>query len=119
MNATQPVHSTEYKRDLYKLEWSGTCSQHFSFRFLMLRASCLTWEMNEFRYYEAKIEGSEKASRLSCLSGRTLAAQARGVLGLTPGSTPSNCRPFHFPLFRLIASKFTNFAFRFLSIVSL
>ena len=27
--------------------------------------------------------------------GRALAAQARGVLGLTPG----DCWPFHFPLF--------------------
>ena len=33
--------------------------------------------------------------RLSLLSGRALAAQARGVLGLTPGG----CQPFHFPLF--------------------
>ena len=33
--------------------------------------------------------------RLSWLSGRALVAQARGVLG----STPSDCRPFHFPLF--------------------
>ena len=33
--------------------------------------------------------------QLSLLSGRTLAAQARGVLGLTPGG----CQPFHFPLF--------------------
>ena len=33
--------------------------------------------------------------RLSWLSGRALAAQARGVLGSTPG----DCRPFHFPLF--------------------
>ena len=32
---------------------------------------------------------------LSWLSGRALAAQARGVLGSTPG----DCRPFHFPLF--------------------
>ena len=32
---------------------------------------------------------------LSRLSGRALAAQARGVLGLTPGG----CWPFHFPLF--------------------
>ena len=31
--------------------------------------------------------------RLSWLSGRALAAQARGVLGLTPG----DCQPFHFP----------------------
>ena len=40
--------------------------------------------------------------RLLWLSGRAPAAQARGVLG----STPSDCRPFHFPLFRLITSKF-------------
>ena len=40
--------------------------------------------------------------RLSWLSGRALAAQARGVLGSTPG----DCRLFHFPLFRLITSKF-------------
>ena len=33
--------------------------------------------------------------RLLWLSARALAAQARGVLG----STPSNCRLFHFPLF--------------------
>ena len=33
--------------------------------------------------------------RLSWLSGRALAAQARGVLG----STPSDCRLFHFSLF--------------------
>ena len=33
--------------------------------------------------------------RLLWLSGRALAAQARGVLG----STPSNCQLFHFPLF--------------------
>ena len=39
--------------------------------------------------------------RLLWLSGRALAAQARGVLG----STPSDCRPFHFPLVRLITSK--------------
>ena len=32
--------------------------------------------------------------RLLWLSGRALAAQARGVLGSTPGS-----RPFHFPLY--------------------
>ena len=46
----------------------------------------------EFRCYEAKVEVSEKAGglvvvRLSWLSGRALAAQARGVQGLTP----SNC----------------------------
>ena len=35
--------------------------------------------------------------RLLWLSGRQLAAQARGVLDLTP----SDCRPFHFPLFHL------------------
>ena len=91
----------------------------------MLKASCLTLEINEFRCYEAKIEECEKAgshresnpghlwledtSGLSCqysggcpavvrqswLSGRVLAAQARGVLGLTPG----DCWLFHFPLF--------------------
>ena len=33
--------------------------------------------------------------RLSWLSGRALVAQARGLLGSTPG----DCRPFHFPLF--------------------
>ena len=33
--------------------------------------------------------------RLLWLSGRALAAQARGVLSLTPG----DCRPFHFPIF--------------------
>ena len=33
--------------------------------------------------------------RLLWLSGRALAAQARGVLGSTPG----DCRLFHFPLF--------------------
>ena len=33
--------------------------------------------------------------RLSQLSGRALAAQARGVLGSTTGG----CQPFHFPLF--------------------
>ena len=54
----------------------------------------------EFRCYEAKIEVNEKAGglvvvRLSWLSGRALAAQARGV----QGSTPSNCQSFHFPLF--------------------
>ena len=59
-------------------------------------------EIKEFRCYEAKIEESEKASSrrlvvvwLSWLSGRVLVAQARGVLGSTPG----DCRPFHFPLF--------------------
>ena len=40
--------------------------------------------------------------QLSWLSDRALAAQARGV----PGSTPGNCRPFHFALFRQITSKF-------------
>ena len=54
----------------------------------MLKASCFTLEINEFRCYEAKIEESEK-------SGRALVAQARGVLGSTPG----DCRLFHFPLF--------------------
>ena len=54
----------------------------------------------EFRCYEAKVEVNEKAGglvvvRLSWLSGRALAAQARGV----QGSTPSNCQSFHFPLF--------------------
>ena len=34
-------------------------------------------------------------ARLSWLSGRALAAQARGLLGLIPG----NCWLFHFPLF--------------------
>ena len=120
---------------------------------LLLRASCLTLEINKFRCYEVKIEESEKAgshrestqdtSGLSCQcsatepqqpdkhqwlpgvrlrhsvppvqyiqgivraggcpavvdqwqsTGRALAAQARGVLGLTPG----DCRLFHFPLF--------------------
>ena len=33
--------------------------------------------------------------QLSRLSGRALAAQARGVLV----STPDDCRPFHFPQF--------------------
>ena len=33
--------------------------------------------------------------RLPYFSGRALAAQARGVLGLTPG----DCQPFHFPPF--------------------
>ena len=33
--------------------------------------------------------------RLLWLSGRVLAAQARGAMGLTPG----DCRPFCFPLF--------------------
>ena len=42
-------------------------------------------EINEFRCYEA----------LLWLSGRALAAQARGVLGSTPG----DCRLFPFPLF--------------------
>ena len=40
--------------------------------------------------------------RLSWLGGRTLAAQARGVMGLTPGG----CRPFYF---HLITSKFIYF----------
>ena len=53
----------------------------------MLRASCLVLEINEFRCYEPK---------LLWVSGRALAAQARGVLGLTP----SNCLP------SLISSKF-------------
>ena len=35
--------------------------------------------------------------RLSWLSVRGLAAQARGVLGSTPG----DCGPFHFPQFLL------------------
>ena len=48
----------------------------------MLRASCLTLEINEFRCYEAKIEESESRT-----------AEARDVLGSTPG----DCR--HFPLF--------------------
>ena len=79
----------------------------------MLKASCLTLEINEFRCYEVKIEESEKAgSRTQDTSGLSrqcsateprqpddhqpaLAAQARGVLGLTPG----DCRLFHFPLF--------------------
>ena len=39
--------------------------------------------------------------QLSWLSGRALAAQARGVLG----STPSDCRLFHFLYFHLITSK--------------
>ena len=43
-----------------------------------------------FRCYEAKIEESESEGwcmvvRLLWLSGRALAAQARGVLGSTPG----------------------------------
>ena len=46
---------------------------------------------------EAKIEESEGlvVVQLLWLSGRALAAQDGGGLGLTPGS----CRPFHFPLF--------------------
>ena len=45
--------------------------------------------------------------RLSWLSGRALVERvlARGVLGSTPGS----CRPFNFPLFCLITSKFIYF----------
>ena len=71
--------------------------------------------IKKFRCYEAKTVESEKAGslNLSCtcavhikelwglvdvrllwLSGRTLAAQARAVLSLTP----SDDRPFHFPL---------------------
>ena len=41
------------------------------------------------------IEDSLVVVRLSWLSGRAMAGQARGVLGSTPGG----CRPFHFPLF--------------------
>ena len=87
---------------------------------LLLRASSLTLEINEFRCYEVKIEGSERHIEdcegwwLSCccerkvkyimgivvvwlswLSGRALLAQARGVLGLTL----SDRWLFHFPLF--------------------
>ena len=55
--------------------------------------------MLEIKEFEAEIEHK----RLPCLSGRALAAQARGVLG----STPSGCRPiFTFLYFRLITSKF-------------
>ena len=79
----------------------------------MLRASCLTLEIKKCRCHEVKIEESEKADnrwesnpaylRLSMLSDRAwLKPEARGILGLTPG----NCRPFHFPLFYLITSKF-------------
>ena len=51
-------------------------------------ASC--WN-REFRYFEVKIEESEKA-----VSRRESNPEHKpGVLGLIP----SDCRPFHFPLF--------------------
>ena len=69
-------------------------------------------DIKELRCHEAKIEESEKVTlisphnpvkvsgvRLSWLSGRALAAKARGILGLTP----SNYQPVHY--FRLITPK--------------
>ena len=52
-------------------------------------------EIQEFRCYEAKCSTYRGWWLLLWLSGR-------GVLGLTPG----DCRPFHFPLFCLITSKY-------------
>ena len=57
------------------------------------RESCLTLEINEFRYRGL---WGLVVIRLLWPSGRALAAQARGVMGLTPGG----CRPFHFPLYK-------------------
>ena len=52
--------------------------------------------IKEFRCYEVKIEESEKASsHRESNPEQPLAAQARVVLGSTPGG----CWPFHFPLF--------------------
>ena len=68
-----------------RAKWDGKKKQ-------VLKASCLTLEIKEFR--ESEKAGSRRESNPGQLSCRAPMAQARGVLG----STPSDCRPFHFPL---------------------
>ena len=61
---------------------------------ILLRASCLTLEIKEFRCYEAKIEGSEKAgSSIMRVGGCPIAIAQWQSTG------SSSCRPFHFPPF--------------------
>ena len=55
-----PTYMSTYRRNFMWTK-SGLSKQGVHSHICMLRASCLTLEINEFKCYEAKIEESEKA----------------------------------------------------------